>query len=221
MASRVRKPRLFCETNSTPQRPIEPHEICVKKITASRIIANCSFVSSELSHGSYLSSVGSEASRTCPQTASRRHASLHAYKCGSYLSRSACSLFGRMLCESSTFSISHFAPLVTNRVSLFPGNLLGQIAISYRKTEPIPFGMGSVFLTGSYLSSQAASSQVLSTYKGLTTVFGMGTGGSPQPSPPDYSFLRALHPQNFHRRMNHLVLFVNHSQALDILVSVR
>ena len=35
------------------------------------------------------------------------------------------------------------------------------------------------FLTGSYLSFQAASSQVLSTYKGLTTVFGMGTGGSP------------------------------------------
>ena len=40
---------------------------------------------------------------------------------GSYLSRSACSLFGRMLCESSTFSISHFTSLVTNRVSLFPG----------------------------------------------------------------------------------------------------
>ena len=148
MASRVRKRILFCETNSTPQRPIEPHEICVKKITANRIIANCSFVGSEVSHGSYLS-------------------------------RATCSLFGRMLCESSTFSISHFAPLVTNRVSLFPGNLLGYIAISYRKTEPIPFGMGSVFLTGSYLSSQAASSQVLSTYKGLTTVFGMGTGGSP------------------------------------------
>ena len=35
------------------------------------------------------------------------------------------------------------------------------------------------FFTGSYLSSQAASSQVLSTYKGLTTVFEMGTGGSP------------------------------------------
>ena len=30
MASRVRKPLLFCETNSTPQRPIVPHEICVK-----------------------------------------------------------------------------------------------------------------------------------------------------------------------------------------------
>ena len=39
--------------------------------------------------------------------------------------------------------------------------------------------VSSFFLTGSYLSSQAASSQVLSTYKGLTTVFGMETGGSP------------------------------------------
>ena len=46
------------------------------------------------------------------------------------------------------------------------------------KKRIIPFGM-ILFLTGSYLSSQAASSQVLSTYKGLTTVFGMGTGGSP------------------------------------------
>jgi hypothetical protein len=33
--------------------------------------------------------------------------------------------------------------------------------------------------TGSYLSSQAVSSQVLSAYKGLTAVFGMGTGGTP------------------------------------------
>ena len=39
--------------------------------------------------------------------------------------------------------------------------------------------------TGSYLSSQAVSNQVLSAYVGLTTVFGMGTGGSPQLSPPD------------------------------------
>ena len=44
--------------------------------------------------------------------------------------------------------------------------------------QPVPL-VQVVFLTGSYLSSQAASSQVLSTYKGLTTVFGMGTGGSP------------------------------------------
>ena len=46
-------------------------------------------------------------------------------------------------------------------------------------------GCFSFCLTGNYLSSQAASSQVLSTYGGLTTVFGMGTGGSPQLSPPD------------------------------------
>ena len=47
-----------------------------------------------------------------------------------------------------------------------------------RKKEPYQ-KVWFFFLTGSYLSSQAASSQVLSTYKGLTTVFGMGTGGSP------------------------------------------
>ena len=41
------------------------------------------------------------------------------------------------------------------------------------------------FLTGNYLSSQAASSQVLSAYVGLTAVFEMGTGGTPQLSSPD------------------------------------
>ena len=45
--------------------------------------------------------------------------------------------------------------------------------------------VSAVLLTGSYLSSQAVSNQVLSAYVGLTTVFGMGTGGSPQLSPPD------------------------------------
>ena len=35
------------------------------------------------------------------------------------------------------------------------------------------------FVTGDYLSSQAVSNQVLSAYMGLTTVFGMGTGGTP------------------------------------------
>ena len=34
-------------------------------------------------------------------------------------------------------------------------------------------------LTGSSLSSRTVSSRVLSAYKGLTAVFGMGTGGSP------------------------------------------
>ena len=44
----------------------------------------------------------------------------------------------------------------------------------------------SFCLTGNYLSSQAASSQVLSAYVGLTAVFEMGTGGTPQLSSPDY-----------------------------------
>ena len=34
-------------------------------------------------------------------------------------------------------------------------------------------------VSGSYLSSRAVASQVLSAYKGLTSVFGMGTGGTP------------------------------------------
>ena len=66
------------------------------------------------------------------------------------------------------------APLGT--VAGQPGSLFGKY-LQIEK-QPVPL-VQVVFLTGSYLSSQAASSQVLSTYKGLTTVFGMGTGGSP------------------------------------------
>jgi len=40
-------------------------------------------------------------------------------------------------------------------------------------------------LTGGDLLSQAVSNQVPSAHGGLTAVFGMGTGGTPQPSPPD------------------------------------
>ena len=40
-------------------------------------------------------------------------------------------------------------------------------------------------LTSNYLSSQVVSNQVLSAYVGLTTVFGMGTGGTPQLSSLD------------------------------------
>ncbi len=41
------------------------------------------------------------------------------------------------------------------------------------------------FESGSYLSFRAVTSQVLSAFVGLTSVFGMGTGGSPQLSPPE------------------------------------
>ena len=43
-------------------------------------------------------------------------------------------------------------------------------------------------LTSNYLSSQLVSKQVLSAYVGLTTVFGMRTGGAPQLSSLDKSF---------------------------------
>ena len=52
------------------------------------------------------------------------------------------------------------------------------------KTPPQVF-CGGVSVTGNNLSSQAASSPVLSTRGSLTAVFGMGTGGASQPSSPD------------------------------------
>ena len=45
---------------------------------------------------------------------------------------------------------------------------------------------GRFILTGNALSSQPVSRQVLSTYECLTSVFGMGTGGSTQLSSPDF-----------------------------------
>ena len=52
------------------------------------------------------------------------------------------------------------------------------------KKNPAPFDaelMGS----GGDLCSRAVSSQVLSALKGLTSVFGMGTGGTPSSLPPE------------------------------------
>ena len=43
------------------------------------------------------------------------------------------------------------------------------------------------FMSGSVLLSQGATTQVPSALAGLTSVFGMGTGGSPPLSPPDNS----------------------------------
>ena len=50
--------------------------------------------------------------------------------------------------------------------------------------------------SGDDLSSQAVASQVLSTREGLTSVFGMGTGGTPQPLSPENvcHFHIACHP---------------------------
>ena len=47
-----------------------------------------------------------------------------------------------------------------------------------------------------FLSSQGASPQVLSAFAGLTAVFGMGTGGSPQLSPLNYIVSGFSYPDN-------------------------
>ena len=51
-----------------------------------------------------------------------------------------------------------------------------------RKQKAHPDGCAFVLIS-SFLSSRAASSQVLSAFVSLTTVFGMGTGVSSQLSP--------------------------------------
>ena len=63
-------------------------------------------------------------------------------------------------------------------------SLIQAIYIIHSKS-PRTCSTGASSLTGNNLSSQAASSPVLSTRESLTAVFGMGTGGSSQPSSPD------------------------------------
>ena len=60
---------------------------------------------------------------------------------------------------------------------------------------------GASSLTGNNLSSQAASSPVLSTRESLTAVFGMGTGGASQPSSPDHQVFSDL--QNLTEETTH------------------
>ena len=56
--------------------------------------------------------------------------------------------------------------------------------MSYIRKKHLPYSR-CFLLTGDFLSSQDVSIQVLSAFECLTTVFGMGTGGSTQLSSPD------------------------------------
>ena len=51
-------------------------------------------------------------------------------------------------------------------------------------------------LISGFLSSQVAAPQVLSAFAGLTAVFGMGTGGSPQLSPLNCYVVQDSYPDN-------------------------
>ena len=72
--------------------------------------------------------------------------------------------------------------------------------------------------TSSFLSSQVVSNQVLSTYECLTTVFGMGTGGSTQLSPLDFVKVFVA-PSKLYRRQEHF-RWQNSGQALGVLVRI-
>ena len=73
----------------------------------------------------------------------------------------------------------------------------------YEKSTP----QGALGLTGNALSSQSVSRQVLSAYECLTTVFGMGTGGTTQLSSPDIH-LNVMHIQNYTEEISMLNILV-------------
>ena len=72
---------------------------------------------------------------------------------------------------------------------------------------------GASHLTGNALSSQSVSRQVLSAYECLTTVFGMGTGGTTQLSSPDIQ-LNVMHIQNYTEEIFMLTNFLGLACAL-------
>ena len=98
-------------------------------------------------------------------------------------------------------------------------SITGYFLFSDKLKSPRTNRAGAFILTGNNLSSQAASSPVLSTRESLTAVFGMGTGGSSQPSSPDLGSLRTL--KTLQKKLFTLQLTLSRNQALDLLVPVR
>ena len=68
---------------------------------------------------------------------------------------------------------------------LIPGQALGRWEVVVYKKRAMHLHC-SLFVISGFLSFQGASPQVLSAFAGLTAVFGMGTGGSPQLSPLNF-----------------------------------
>ena len=86
--------------------------------------------------------------------------------------------------EDNTLSSRLTRPSHFPSVSFYYFTYIGIRPGSYQdgQIKKTPFQVS--FLFGSFLSSQAASSQVLSAFVSLTSVFGMGTGVSSQLLPP-------------------------------------
>ena len=71
--------------------------------------------------------------------------------------------------------------------------------------------------SGGDLLSRAVSSQVPSALKGLTSVFGMGTGGTPSPLPPEIvSFFRL----DFQTLARHVILCLQSAACFPGLYSL-
>ena len=70
--------------------------------------------------------------------------------------------------------------------------------------------------SGGDLSSRAVSNQVLSALKGLTSVFGMGTGGTPSPLPPEIISFSSRTLTTAHRKNIHLSDLLSLIRALEI-----
>ena len=87
------------------------------------------------------------------------------------------------------------------------------------KEKRQPFWLSFLLVTGNVLPSQVVSNSVLSAQKGLTAVFGMGTGVSPSPlSPVSLNVFSHIHNCIVSFLWPDIVLSCD--QALDLLVSV-
>ena len=111
--------------------------------------------------------------------------------------------------------------------SLAPYPLPSCIYKIRKRANLIGLSASCILESGSVLSSQLVSKRVLSALKGLTSVFGMGTGGSPSLWPPEmgdrYSLFFSA-PSLLHKYLPLLLLRFSSlrffDQALDRLVPV-
>ena len=105
--------------------------------------------------------------------------------------------------EDNTLSSRLTRPSHFPSVSFYYFTYIGIWPGSYQdyQIKKTPFQVSLLF--GSFLSSQAASSQVLSAFVSLTSVFGMGTGVSSQLLPP---YLKVV-PSKLYRSITEALSF--------------
>ena len=143
---------------------------CERKRCRSLEARGCAKSESEFSMGT---------ATTCPLHSLNRVHELPSTKKRGYLAVTSLALTGNtMLAQARRSQIQRTAvsDWVTchRHVTLQPSTMLVDDDYITKKR----LSLDNLFLTGNFLSSQAVSSQVLSAFMCLTTVFGMGTGGA-------------------------------------------